>query len=206
MLHLLQMGPSKVLTTFIPNLELLAAFTLRAAPPLPQHCDFLLRLLRHVYLHCTISPLFSNAALRPTLVFKLLIPPPAHFISFLCPLTTVACFWLPFYASCLFSPLTLSGFFNGMLEVFKPKALNYFTFFHPILSTLPASRNPILTLLPLFGFLDSLLCLLITLTPGLVFSLLMPRTLAAASSFSSGRASLNFLPSLLLCLIPALIV
>ena len=54
-------------------------------------------------------------------------------------------------------PLTLSGFFNGMLEVFEPGALNYFTFFRPILSTLSASRNPILTHLPLSGFLDSLL-------------------------------------------------
>ena len=40
-------------------------------------------------------------------------------------------------------PLTLSGFFNGMLEVFEPEALNYSTFFFPIQSTLSASRNPI---------------------------------------------------------------
>ena len=60
-------------------------------------------------------------------------------------------------------PLTLSGFFNGMLEVFDPGALNYFTFSRPILSTLSASRNPILT--PLSGFLDSLLCVLIAPTP-----------------------------------------
>ena len=37
-----------------------------------------------------------------------------------------------------------------MLEVFEPGALNYFTFFHPILSTLSASRNPILTHLSSF--------------------------------------------------------
>ena len=84
--------------------------------------------------------------------------------------------------------LTLSGFFNGMLEVSVPGALNYFTFFHPILSTLSASRNPILTSLPLSGFLDSLLCVLIALTPGLAFFLLMPCTVAAALSFLSGRA------------------
>ena len=53
-----------------------------------------------------------------------------------------------------FPPLTLSGFSNEMLEVFKPEALNYFTFFCPILSTLSASRNPILThLLPGFSAL-----------------------------------------------------
>ena len=103
------------------------------------------------------------------------------------------------------SSLTLSGFSNGMLEVFKPGALNYFTFFCPILSTLSASRNPILTHLPFSGFLDSLLCVLITPTPGLAFSLV---TLAVASSFSSGRAypSLNFLPPLFLRLIPTLMM
>ena len=105
-------------------------------------------------------------------------------------------------------PLTLSGFCNGMLEVFEPGALNYFTFFRPILSTLSASRNPILTLLPLSGFLDSLLCVLIAPTPGLAFSLMMSHTLASASSFSSGRAYpfLNFLPPLFLHLIPTLIM
>ena len=103
-------------------------------------------------------------------------------------------------------PLTLSGFFNGMLEVFEPGALNYFIFYRPIQSTLYASRNPILT--PLSGFLDFLLCVLIAPTPGLAFSLVMPRTPAAASSFSSGRAYpfLNFLPPLFVCSIPTLIM
>ena len=105
-------------------------------------------------------------------------------------------------------PLTLSGFFNGMLEVSKPGAPNYFIFYHPIQSILSASRNPILTLLLLSGFLDFLLCVLIAPTPGLAFSLLIPRTPAAASSFSSGRAYpfLNFLPPLFLRLIPTLIM
>ena len=105
-------------------------------------------------------------------------------------------------------PLTLSGFLNEMLEVSVPGALNYFTFFHPIQSTLSASRNPILTPLPLYEFLDSLLCILIALTPGLAFSLLMPRTPAAALSFSSGRAYpfLNNLPPLFLRLISTLIM
>ena len=105
-------------------------------------------------------------------------------------------------------PLTLSGFFNGMLEVSEPGALNYFTFSHPIQSTLSASRNPILTHLPFSGFLNSLLCVLIALTPGLAFSLLMPRTPAVALSFSSGMAYpfLNFLPPLFSCSIPTLIM
>ena len=105
-------------------------------------------------------------------------------------------------------PLTLSGFFNGMLEVFKRGALNYFTFSRPTLSTLSASRNPILTHLSLSGFLNSLLCVLIVPTPGLAFSLVMPRTLAAALSFLSGRTylSLNFPPPLFLHLIPTVIM
>ena len=87
-------------------------------------------------------------------------------------------------------------------------ALNYFTFSPPTLSTLSASRIPILTHLPLFGFLDSLLCVLIAPTPGLAFSLLMPRTLAAALSLSSGRAYpfLNFPPPLFLSSIPTLMM
>ena len=140
----------------------------------------------------------------PTLVFKPLIP---HLpILYLLP--------LPLHHHPL--PLTvllhllppLSGFFNGMLEVFEPGALNYFAFFCPILSTLSASRNPILTHLPLSRFLDSLLCVLIASTPGLAFSLLMPPTLAAALSFLSGRAYpfLNFLSPLSLHLTPTLIM
>ena len=85
-------------------------------------------------------------------------------------------------------PLTLSGFFNGMLVIFQLGALNCYIFFRPILLTISVSRNLILTHFPLFGSVDSLLCDLIASTPGLAFSLVMPRTLAAASSFSSGRA------------------
>ena len=105
-------------------------------------------------------------------------------------------------------PLTLSEFFNGMLVVSVPGALNYFTFSRPIQSTLSAYRNPISTYLSLSGFLDSLLCVLIAPTPGLAFSLLMPRTLAATLSFSLGRAYpfLNFPPPLFLRSIPTLIM
>ena len=145
---------------------------------------------------------------RPTLVFKTLIPllpilyllhlPPHHHPLLL---GALLCLLLPL-------PLTPSGFFNGMLEVFEPGTLNYFTFFHPILLTLSVPRNPILTHLPLSGFLGSLLCVLIAPTPGLAFSLVIPCTLAAASLFSSGRAylSLNFLHPLFLHLIPTLIM
>ena len=145
---------------------------------------------------------------RPTVVSKLLIPHLPSYISFLCPPTTIPSSWLYFCTSCLLSPLTLSGFFNGMLEVFEPGALNYFTFFRPTLLTLSAFRNPILTPLPLSGFLDSLLCVLIAPTPCLASPLLMPRTLAAELSFLSDRAYpfLNSLPPLSLCSIPTLIM
>ena len=45
------------------------------------------------------------------------------------------CSWLSFYASCFLShPLTASGFFNEILAVFKPEALNCFPFLlsHPV--------------------------------------------------------------------------
>ena len=97
-------------------------------------------------------------------------------------------------------PLTYSGFYNEMLEIFEPRVLSYYTLSRAILLTLSASRNLTLIHLPLSVFLDSLLCDLIALTPDLAFFLPMNHMLAPASSFSSGRAylSLNFLPPLFL--------
>ena len=208
MLHLLQMGPSKVLTTFPFQIQSSWQLSLLELPPyrntVTTSSDS-----SDMYTSTVQSDLPANAALSPHPRLQTSYPPICPFYIFsLCHLTTVPCSWLSFCASCLLSPLILSGFFNGMLEVFEPGALNYSTFFCPILSTLSASRNPILTLLPLSGFLDSLLCVLIAPTPGLAFSLLMTRTLAAALSLSSGRAYpfLNFLPPLFLRLIPTLIM
>ena len=154
------------------------------------------------------SPASANAALSPHPRLQTSYPPSAHSISSPSPPTTFPCSWLSVCASFLHCPLTLSGFFNGMLEVFEPGALSYSTFFRPVLSTSSAFRNPILTPLPLSGFLGSLLCALIAPTPDLAFSLLILCTLAAALSFSSGRAYpfLNFLPPLFLRLIPTLIM
>ena len=199
MLHMLQMGLSKVLTTYLTS-ELLAALTLGAAPPssntvTPPSSDS-----SDTYTSTVESgPPLLMLHSCPTLIPKLLIPHlpilyllslPSHHRPLL---LAILLHLLP-----PLLPLTLSGFFNGMLEVFEPGALNYFTFFHPILSTLSASRNPILTHLPLSGFLDSLFCVLIAPTTGLAFSLLMPRMPVAALSFSSDRAYpfLNFLPPL----------
>ena len=149
----------------------------------------------------------ANAALLPHPHLQTSYSPSAYSVSSpSAPLTIFPCSWLSFCASCLLSPLTLSGFSNGMLEVFEPKALNYFTFFRPILLTLSAFRNPILSHLPLSGFLDSLFCVLIAPTSGLTFSLLMPRTLSAVSSFSSNRVYLlNFLSPHFFRLTPTLI-
>ena len=150
----------------------------------------------------------STVQSRPTIVSNLLSTICPFCIFSLCLLTTVPCSWLSFYASCFLSPLTSSGFFNGMLQVFKPEALNYFIFCRPIPLILSASRNPIFTHLSLSRFLDSLLCVLIAPTAGLAFSLLTERTLATALSFLSGRAYLflNFLSPLFLRLIPTLIM
>ena len=155
------------------------------------------------------SPSSANAALPPHLRLPTSYPPSAHFVS--SPSASSSPSLAPSYPSTppAFSPpLTLSGFSNGMIEIFEPEILNYFTFFQPILLTLSVSRNPISTHLPLSGFLDSPLSVLIAPTPGRAFSLVMPRTLAAVSSFLSDRAYsfLNFLPPPFLCSIPTLIM
>ena len=134
-----------------------------------QHCDFLLRLLQLVYLHCSIwSPLLMQHP-RTTLAFKPLIPfLPLRIVS-LCTLTTASCSWMFLYTPASSSPLTPLGSFKGMLGISEPKALNYYTLCRLISLTLFVTRHLILIYLPLSGFLDSLLCDLIAPTPGLVF-------------------------------------
>ena len=152
----------------------------------------------------------ANATLPPHPHLQTSYPPFCPFcISFPCthllqPLMFLAVFLylLPHL------PLTPSGFFNAMLEVSKPSALKDYTLSHLILLAPSVSKNPTLTHLPLSGSLDTLLCDLIALTPGLAFFLLMTCRLAASSSFLPGRAypSLNFLLPLSLCLTPTLMV
>ena len=71
--------------------------------------------------------------------------------------------------------------------------LLHFISSHPV--DLICIQKSNLNLSSLSGSLDFLLCVLIAPTPGLVFFLLMSKTLAATSSSSSSRAypSLNFL-------------
>ena len=210
MLHLPQMGPSKVLTTFPLQIQSSWQLSLLELPPPPPCRNTVTSSSDSSDMYTSTvqsGPPSANAALSPHPRLQTSYPTSAHFISSSSvpspPSLAPGCPSVPFLP-----PLTLSGFFNEMLEVFEPGALNYFTFFCPILPTLSASRNPILTHLPLSGFLDSLLCVLIAPTPGLAFSLLILRMLAVALSFSSGRAYLflNFLPPLFLRLIPTLIM
>ena len=147
-----------------------------------------------LYTSTVLSALSSNAVLPPRHRHQTYYPPPAHFVSSPHRLMFLAVFLyhmfpLPF--------LTPSGFFNGILEVFVPGALNYYTLSRLILLTLYVSTNLTLTRLSLSGSLDSLLCDLIAHTLCLAFFLPMSHTLVVASSFSSGRAyPLNFLPPL----------
>ena len=99
------------------------------------------------------SPTSANAALSPHPCLQTSYPPSAHSIS--SPSAPPPPSLAPGFSSAspaCTPPLTLSFFFNGILKVFEPGALNYFTFFHPIRSTLSAFRNPIITPLPLSGF------------------------------------------------------
>ena len=76
------------------------------------------------------SPASANAAISPHPCLQTSYPPPAHSIS-----SPSAPHHRPLLLVVLLRvlppllPLTLSGFFNGMLGVFEPGALNYSTFF-----------------------------------------------------------------------------
>ena len=100
-------------------------------------------------------PSSTNAALSPHPCLQTSYPLSAHSVSSPSapspPSLAAGCPSKPPLSS-----LTLSGFSNPMLEAFESEALNYSTFFRPILLTLSVSRNPILTHLPLSGFLVSL--------------------------------------------------
>ena len=182
------------------NSELLAALTPGASPCCVLACNTVASstVTSTVVPHCNTvtsssdfsgwyistvlsSPLLLMQHSRPTLAFKSFISPlPVLFLLRLLPHHQLL---LMAFFQCLLLPLSpdSSGFFNGMQTVFKPGALNCFTFIRLILLTLSVSRNPILTNLPLSGFMDSLLCVLIAPTPSPAFSLLMTDTLAAAS-------------------------
>ena len=177
-----------------------------------QHCDFLFGLLQLVYLHCSIRPIWhssANAALAPHPRLQTFYPFSARFVSSpSAPSPRRMLLLVSLYLLLLFPSLTPSGFFNRMLGISEPGALNCYNLFCLIPLTLFVSRNLTLIHLPLSGSLDSLLCDLIAATPVLIFFLLMSKTLSAASLFLSDRANpfLSFLPPLFLCLTPSLIM
>ena len=103
------------------------------------------------------------------------------------------------------APLTRPGFFNVTSEIFEPKALNF-----PLVDLICIQESKLnsFSYPTLFGSLDTLLCDLVAITPGLAFFLLMTSTSAVVSLFSSSRAypSMNFLPPLSRCLTSTLTV
>ena len=159
-------------------------------------------ILQLVYLHCSIWLPSANAALLPTLVFKPLTPLlPILYILPLHPRHRLLLLVVSLHLLFLFPTdfLKVLQWNAGSLRARSTELLHFLSS-HPI--DLFVSRNLTLTHVPLSGFLNSLLCDLIAPAPSLAFSLLIPRTLAAASSFSSGMAY----PSLFLRLTPTLIM
>ena len=135
MLRLLQMGPSKVLTTF--PLQIQSSWQLSFLELPPCHNTVTPSSESSDIYTSTVqsSPTSANAALSPHSRLQTFYPPSAHYISSPSVPTTVPRSWLSFCASCLHSfPLNLSGFFNGMLEVFEPESteLLHFLSSHPV--------------------------------------------------------------------------
>ena len=139
----------------------------------------------------TFKPMVS---LLPILYLLLLLP---HHCPFL--LAIFLCLLLPLFPDS-------SGFFNGMLEIFEPGALNCYTFFCPISLTLSVSRNPSLTHLPLSGSLHSLLCILIAPTSVWHSLSRCHARYQRRHYFHQAYLSLNFLPPLTLRLTLTLIM
>ena len=187
MQNLLQIGLFKVLTT-LPKFRTLGSSHSLSCPPccVPASSGDSTPTNTVTYTSdspACISPLFNLATpllmqqSHPTLALKPLIP----LLPTLYPLPHPDLMLLAVSLHLLLPlPAALFYFFG---------ALNFYALFCLIPLTLFASRNLTLTHLPLSKSLDLLLCGLITPSPGLEFSLLMPRTLAAASSYLSGRAN-----------------
>ena len=201
MLHLLQMVPCKMLTTFPLQIQNSWQLSLLELPPccvptrntVTSSSDF-----SDLYNSIVPSgpPLLMQHSL-PTLIFKPLIP--LLPILYLLPLPPHhRPFWLSFYASCLLSPPDSLRVLYWNAEGLRAESTELLHFLSSQPVDLICIQKSIVTHLPLSGFLDSLLCVLIAPILGLAFSLVMSRTLAAASSFSSSKAYpfLNSLPPL----------
>ena len=144
MLHLLQMGPSKVLTSLPLQIQ---NFWQLLLLELPSCCVTTCNTVTSSsdssgFYTSTVqsSPPSAIVVFPPHPRLQTFYPSVAYFVSS----PSAPCTWLSFYAPASAS-LPNSGFFNGMLEVFEPGALNCFTFFRPIPLTLSVARNSILT-------------------------------------------------------------
>ena len=90
------------------------------------------------------GPLLLMHHSHSILAFKPFIPfPPTLFFLRLHPHHRLMLLAVSLYLLLLLPLSTLSGFFNGMLGIFEPGALNCYTFFRLIPLTLFVSRNPI---------------------------------------------------------------
>ena len=108
--------------------------------------------------------------LHPTLAFKpLILILPTLYLLALHPHHRLKLLAVSLCLLFLFPSLTPSGYFNGMLGVSKPGALNFYTLLFLIPLTLYISRNLTLIYLPFSGSLNSLFCGSIAPTLYLVF-------------------------------------
>ena len=120
----------------------------------------------------------ANAAFPHRYRLQTSYPPSAHFVSSFsapCPPPHVPCYFL--YLLFPLATPTPSRFFNRLLEVTEPAALNYYTLSRFIMLTLYVFRNLTLIHLPLSGSLGSPLCDLIVATAALAFFLPVTRIL-----------------------------
>ena len=138
MLYLLQKGPFKVLTSLIFQIQHSRQLLILELPSLLrscffwrshtyQHCVFLFGLLQIVYLHFATWPIWpsANAAPLPYPRRQASYPlPPTLYLLPLYPHHHCFMFLADFlYLLLFFSPMTSSEFFNEMLGVSEPAAL-----------------------------------------------------------------------------------
>ena len=142
-LHLLQMGPSKVLTTFPIQIQSSWQLSLLELPPCRNNVtpssDFY-----DMYTSTVQSdpPLLMMHS-RPILVSKPIIPICPFYISFLCLLTTVPCSCLSFYASCLLFPpdsLRVLQWNAGGLRATSTELLHFLSFHAVVLICIQESN------------------------------------------------------------------
>ena len=135
------------------------------------------------------GPLLLMQHSHPTLAFKpLILFPPTSYLLYLHPHHRLMLLAVSLYLLLL---LPLPNFLRVLqrnAEGLQTRSTELLHFISSRWWILFASRNLTLICLPLSGPLDSLVCHPMAPTPNLVFFLLMSETLAAASSFSSGRA------------------